>query len=45
MLQKEKHALGAGVRKLFEFQDQGKFHLICLQENRQISSVASEGQY
>ncbi len=25
-------ALGAGVRKLFEFQDQGKFNLICLQE-------------
>ncbi len=31
--------------KLFEFEDQGKLHLICLLGNMQVSSVASEGQY
>ncbi len=33
MLQKEKHALRAGAWKLLEFEDEGKFNLICLLEN------------
>ncbi len=36
MLQKKKHALRAFLRKLFEFEDQGKFYLICLLENMQV---------
>ncbi len=34
MLQKKKkHALRAGAWNVFEFEDQGKFNLICLLEN------------
>ncbi len=33
MLQKENPALRAEAWKLFEFEDQGKFNLICLLEN------------
>ncbi len=42
-LQKEKPCIKS-LLNTFEFKDQGKFNLICLPENAQVSSVASEGQ-
>ncbi len=45
MLQKEKTHIKSWDVNIFEFEDQGKFNLICLLENMYVSSVASEGQY
>ncbi len=42
MLQKKKTRIKSRGVKTFEFEDQGKFNLICLLENMSISSVASE---
>ncbi len=44
MLQKEKPCIKRRGVNIFEFEDQGKFNFN-LSSGKQVSSVASEGQY